>query len=210
MLLAVVVLWLLGCQGRTVSSDSSDFPAAKNGTARKDTAYFAAGCFWCVEAIFESVRGVTNVISGYAGGTQANPTYEQVSSGTTGHAEAVMVVYDTAQIDFPRLVNLFFSCHDPTQVNRQGPDLGTPYRSVAFYRNQKEKQIISDTINALMKSGKYGRPIATEVSFLELFWPAEAYHQDFVARNPMHPYVRNESLPRLQRFRQQNPSWLKH
>lgn len=179
------------------------------GISQPDTACFAAGCFWCVEAIFESVRGVHEVVSGYAGGHTAQPTYRQVGSGTTGHAEAVLVVYDSSRIDFPRLVSLFFSCHDPTQVNRQGPDVGTQYRSIAFYRNATERQIILDTMSQLQASGVYRQPLATEVLPLQQFWPAEAYHQNFVSRNPDHPYVRQESLPRLRRFQQQNPLWLK-
>lgn len=160
-------------------------------------ALFAAGCFWCLEAVFENIKGVKSVVSGYAGGTEKNPTYEQVGSGITGHAEAVEVVYDPSQVSFKDLVRVFFAAQDPTQVNGQGPDHGTQYRTIAFYRNSEEKKIIEDYI-ASIKS-QYSKPIAAQVVPIATFWLAEDYHQDYVKHHPENPYVQHESIPRMNR-----------
>ncbi len=173
-------------------------------------AYFASGCFWCVEAVYESVSGVKEVVSGYAGGEEPNPTYRQVSNGLTGHAEAVEVYYDSTVVDFPTLVNVYYGSHDPTSVNRQGPDRGTQYRSIAFYRNETEKQIIDAYIRQLYDEGEYQQgEIVTEVTMLETFWPAEDYHQNYERKNPNNPYVRGVSIPRLRRFQKNYPELLK-
>jgi len=178
--------------------------------AELHTAYFASGCFWCVEAVFESVKGVKEAVSGYSGGEEANPTYRQVSSGATGHAEAVKVYYDSAQVDFPTLVKVFFGSQDPTTPNRQGPDYGPQYRSIAFYENAAEKQIIEDYITSLEASDAYkAGEIVTEVTRFETFWPAEDYHQDYERKNPNNPYVRSVSIPRLKRFQANYPELLK-
>lgn len=175
-----------------------------------ETAYFASGCFWCVEAIFESVKGVKEVYSGYAGGTEKNPTYEEVSYGRTTHAEAVKIFYDPKVISFTQLVQVFFGSHDPTTLNRQGPDRGAQYRSIAFYKNEKEKKIIQDYMNKLETENVYGnRPIVTEVKAFDTFYMAEEYHQDYEKRNPNNSYVRNVSIPRLNRFKENFPSYLK-
>lgn len=174
-----------------------------------ETAYFASGCFWCVEAIFESVRGVREVVSGYAGGTEENPTYQQVGMGQTGHAEAVEVYYDPEQISFPELVEVFFGSHDPTTLNRQGPDRGAQYRSIAFYRNEQERKIISDYIEALEEKQVYDARIVTQVVPHTRFWPAEDYHQDYERNHPENPYVQNISVPRLNRFKKKFPGYLK-
>ncbi|WP_421806815.1 peptide-methionine (S)-S-oxide reductase MsrA [Flagellimonas sp.] len=175
-----------------------------------ETAYFASGCFWCVEAIFESVKGVKEVYSGYAGGTEKNPTYEEVSYGRTTHAEAVKVFYDPEVISFTQLVQVFFGSHDPTTLNRQGPDRGPQYRSIAFYKNDKEKKIIQDYMNKLETENVYGdRPIATEVKAFDTFYMAEEYHQDYEKRNPNNSYIRNVSIPRLNRFKENFQSYLK-
>lgn len=174
-----------------------------------DTAYFASGCFWCVEAVFESVVGVEEAVSGYAGGSEENPTYREVSSGKTSHAEAVMVLYDSEKQDFQTLVRVFFGSHDPTTLNRQGPDRGTQYRSIAFYQNEREKKIINYYIEQLKISGDYGSPIVTEVKKFEVFWKAEDYHQNYERRNPNDAYVRNVSIPRLNRFKEKFPELLK-
>lgn len=166
-------------------------------------ATFASGCFWCVEAIFESVKGVQEVVSGYAGGNTPRPTYEEVGGGGTGHAEAIEIYYDSTVIDFPALLRVYFAAGDPTQVNGQGPDRGTQYRSILFYRNATEKQLITTALADLAASGKYSRPLSVEVAALDKFWPAEKYHQDFLRHNPNHPYVRAESLPRLRRAQAQ-------
>lgn len=173
------------------------------------TAYFASGCFWCVEAVFESVRGVQEAVSGYAGGTTKNPNYQQIGTGRTGHAETVQVFYDPKVIDFKTLVEVFFGSHDPTTPNRQGPDYGTQYRSIAFYQNEDEKTIIKNYIKQLTADKVYPKPIVTEVSPFEKFYVAEDYHQDYEKRNPNHPYVQAVSIPRINRFKARFPELLK-
>jgi peptide-methionine (S)-S-oxide reductase len=173
-------------------------------------ATFAEGCFWCTEAVFESVKGVAEAVSGYAGGHTKNPTYEEVCAETTGHAECVMVYYDSSVVDYPTLLKVFFSSQDPTQVNGQGPDHGSSYRSIAFYRNAQEKKLIEDYIALLNGSGTYDKPIATEVSPFTVFWKAEEYHQDYIQHHPDDSrYVLYESIPRIKRFQQQHPGLIK-
>ncbi|MCB0668019.1 MAG: peptide-methionine (S)-S-oxide reductase MsrA [Saprospiraceae bacterium] len=172
-------------------------------------AYFASGCFWCVEAVFESVKGVEEAISGYAGGDEKNPTYEQVSAGVTGHAESVEVYYDSTMIDYPTLLEVFFGSHDPTTLNRQGPDAGTQYRSAIFYQNDQEKQLAEDYIKNLKETGAFDGPITTEVSALKKFYPAEDYHQNYEEKNPNNPYVRAVSIPRLKKFQNSHKELLK-
>lgn len=171
-------------------------------------AYFASGCFWCVEAIFESVKGVKEAISGYAGGNTLNPTYQKIGTGNTGHAETVAVYYDPKIVCFQMLVHVFFGSQDPTIVNGQHPDYGTQYRSIAFYNNEVEKNIIESTIKELNKT-IYNGGIVTEVTKLQKFYPAEPYHQDFEKRNPNQPYVKSVSIPRLNRFKAKFPELLK-
>lgn len=173
-----------------------------------EKAYFASGCFWCVEAIYESVRGVPEVISGYAGGKEENPTYEQVAYGRTTHAEAVEVYYDPEIISFKDLVIIFFGSHDPTTLNRQGPDRGAQYRSIAFYTSPEEKEIITSYITELEKNEVFDDPIVTEVQPLTTFYKAEEYHQDFERKNPNNSYVRNISLPRFKRFKEKLPEYV--
>jgi peptide-methionine (S)-S-oxide reductase len=172
-------------------------------------ATFASGCFWCVEAIYESVRGVHEAVSGYAGGHTTNPTYEKVGTKRTGHAESVQVYYDPEVITFAQLVEVYFNSQDPTQVNGQGPDIGSPYRSIIFYRTDEEKKIAEHLKEALAASGKYDKPIAAEIAPFFVFYEAEAYHQDYKRRNPNSPYVRNVSIPRLNRFKESCPLMLK-
>ena len=172
-------------------------------------AYFASGCFWCVEAIYESIYGVEEVISGYAGGTTVNPSYKQIGTGRTGHAETVEVYYDPSKVDFKTLIAVFFNSHDPTTKNRQGPDSGTQYRSIAFYTDDTEKKIIEDYIEELTRDKVFDKPIVTEIKPHTIFYKAEEYHQDFEKLNPLHPYVRQISIPRLNRFKVKNPEVLK-
>ncbi|MBL0024867.1 MAG: peptide-methionine (S)-S-oxide reductase MsrA [Saprospiraceae bacterium] len=170
----------------------------KDAAAPKwSVATFAGGCFWCTETIFESIRGVKEVISGYAGGKEKNPTYEMVGAGLTGHAESFEVYYDPSEISYSDLVRVFFASIDPTTVDGQGPDRGKQYRTIAFYRNDTEKQIIEQKIKEI--SADYSKPIATQVVPYDKFWEAEEYHQDFVKRNPNQGYVRAESIPRRTR-----------
>lgn len=171
-------------------------------------AYFASGCFWCVEAIFESVKGVEEAVSGYAGGFTKNPTYNKIGTGRTGHAETVAVYYDPKKVSFKTLVTVFFGSHDPTTKNGQHPDYGTQYRSIAFYSNDAEKKIIDHAITTLNKE-KYDGKIVTEVTKHTKFYKAEEYHQDFEKRNPNQPYVKAVSIPRLNRFKKKFPELLK-
>ena len=174
-----------------------------------EKAYFASGCFWCVEAIFESVEGVQEAHSGYSGGKTKNPTYNQIGYGNTGHAEAVEVIYDPKVVSFKTLVDVFFGSHDPTTLNRQGPDRGTQYRSVAFYQNDTEKNAIESHIVKLIEEEVYSNKIVTEVTPLVKFYYAEEYHQDYEKINPENSYVRNVSIPRLNRFKAKYPHLLK-
>ena len=174
-----------------------------------EKAYFASGCFWCVEAIFDSVEGVQEAHSGYSGGKTKNPTYNQIGYGNTGHAEAVEVIYDPKVVSFKTLVDVFFGSHDPTTLNRQGPDRGTQYRSVAFYQNDTEKNAIESHIVKLIEEEVYSNKIVTEVTPLVKFYYAEEYHQDYEKINPENSYVRNVSIPRLNRFKAKYPHLLK-
>ena len=172
-------------------------------------AYFASGCFWCVEAIFESVNGVAEAVSGYAGGDEKNPTYRQVGNGSTGHTETVEVYYDPEVVSYETLVKVFYGSHNPTTVNGQHPDYGTQYRSAIFYQNDEEKKIAETFKANLEKSGEYSKPIATEISKLKKFYKAEEYHQDYERLNPNQPYVKAVSIPRLNRFKAKFPELLK-
>ncbi len=182
---------------------------SKRDLSEYNKAYFASGCFWCVEAIFESVKGVEEVISGYSGGKEKDPTYKQVSYGNTTHAEAVEVYYDPKAVSFSTLVQVFFGSHDPTQYHRQGPDRGPQYRSIAFYQNEDEKRTIQNYIRQLTEANVYRSDIVTEVKAFERFYKAEDYHQDYEKRNPDQPYVKAVSIPRLKRFQKLYPELLK-
>jgi len=185
--------------------------AAKTEIQREGllTAYFASGCFWCVEAVFQSVEGVVDAVSGYSGGSEEGPTYQEVSAGRTTHAEAVQVFYDPDKVDFKTLVVVFFGSHDPTTLNRQGPDRGAQYRSIAFYENEQEKKIIEEYITKLNEEGTYSAPIVTEVKEFDAFYEAEEYHQEYERLHPDNPYVRNVSIPRLRKFQEKYPELLK-
>ncbi|OMP31707.1 peptide-methionine (S)-S-oxide reductase MsrA [Mangrovimonas sp. DI 80] len=177
----------------------------ENGLAR---AYFASGCFWCAEAIYESVKGVEEAISGYSGGHSENPTYEDSNTGRTGHAEAIEVIYDPKVVDFATLVDVYFNSQDPTQFNGQGPDKGSQYRSIIFYQNEEQKQIAIEKKAAWAK--KLNTEIAAEIMPFQKFWEAEAYHQDFEKRNPNHPYIKNISQRRLENFKRSCPMLIKN
>ena len=188
----------------------SQVSVPKPDLTNMEKAYFASGCFWCVEAVFESVLGVAEVVSGYAGGSAKDANYELVSAGSTDHAEAVEVYYDPKVVSFETLLQVFFDSHDPTTKDRQGPDAGRQYRSAIFYRNDAEKTQSEAYIKSLYDDGVF-RPgtISTELAPFEAFYPAESYHQDFEKRNPNHPYIRNVSIPRLKRFESKRPELLK-
>lgn len=174
-----------------------------------EKAYFASGCFWCVEAIFQSVKGVEEAVSGYSGGKIKNPSYRLVSSGRTRHAEAVAVYYDPKVVSYETLVDVFFGSHDPTTPDRQGPDRGPQYRSMIYYLNAEEKAIAEQAVAELNASGIYSNPVVTEVVPFEIFYVAEEYHQEYEVRNPNQPYVRSVSIPRLNRFKAKFPELLK-
>jgi len=166
--------------------------------AAEDTAVFAGGCFWGVEAVFDHVKGVKQAISGYAGGQLANPTYEQVSTGDTGHAESVEVIYDPAQVSYGKLLQIFFSvAHDPTQLNRQGPDHGTQYRSAIFYRNAQQQRVAESYIKQLTDAKTFSRPIVTQVAKLNGFYEAEDYHQNYLENHPNQLYIVINDKPKV-------------
>lgn len=170
---------------------------------------FAMGCFWCVEEIFEHVRGVKNVVSGYSGGTEPNPTYEQVGSGATSHAEAVEVTYDPKEVSYNQLLKVYFNSGDITQVNGQGPDIGAQYRSIVFYNNEEQKKAIESYIKDINDSKKYAAKVAVEVVSFSTFYTAEKYHQDYVRLNPNQGYVVGVSVPRYKKAIENFPELLK-
>jgi peptide-methionine (S)-S-oxide reductase len=173
--------------------------ADKSGESR---AILAGGCFWCVEAVYKNLDGVTSVKSGYAGGTADTADYETVSSGRTDHAESVEVVYDPSRISYGQILKVFFSiAHDPTQLNRQGPDSGRQYRSAIFYADDEQKRLATAYIDQLNKAHVFDRPIVTEVVPLEAFYQAETYHQDYAARNPLNPYIVINAQPKVRKLR---------
>jgi peptide-methionine (S)-S-oxide reductase len=180
--------------------------AAPKPVAAVDTAVFAGGCFWGIEGVFEHLKGVTSATSGYAGGTVANPSYEQVSSGETGHAESVQVVYDPSQISYGQLLQIFFSVHDPTLLNRQGPDVGTQYRSAVFYRNDQQKRAAESYVAQLRAAKTFPRPVVTQLAPLRAFYAAEAYHQNYMAQHPNAMYIVINDAPKVEQVRRQFPA----
>lgn len=172
---------------------------AKELSMKQEVATFGGGCFWCLEAVFEETRGVLEVVNGYAGGEVQNPTYEQVCSGTTGHAEVVKITFDPTVISYEALLKIFWLIHDPTTLNRQGNDVGTQYRSVIFYHDEQQKEQAEASIKAF--STKFLKPIVTEVKPLELFFKAEAYHQNYFKNNPNHGYCVFVVSPKVQHFK---------
>ncbi|MGN6193527.1 MAG: peptide-methionine (S)-S-oxide reductase MsrA [Ginsengibacter sp.] len=190
------------------SKENIETSVPKN-LSRYSHATFAAGCFWHEEALFESVKGVVDAVSGYAGGNAKNPDYEMVENGNTGYAESVTVYYDPSQISYATLLKVYFAGQDPTQTNGQAPDFGSQYRSIAFYQNNAEKTAIENYIKQLNASGKYSAPIAVQVTPLTKFWPAENYHQDYIAKNPDSRYVENVSIPEIKKFQKEYPQLIK-
>jgi peptide-methionine (S)-S-oxide reductase len=170
-------------------------------------ATFAAGCFWHEEALFESIKGVKEAVSGYAGGNTKNPTYESIEEGTTGHAETVNVYYDSSQVDFRTLLKIYFSGQDATQVNGQGPDQGSQYRSVVFYRNEREKALIENYMKEIQS--KYNKPLAAQVMPFTKFWMAEDYHQNYIEKNPSQGYVQTVSIPEIKKLQKLYPQLVK-
>lgn len=208
--LSLLVVSQVSCQSKKekTSDQASAEPVqvvSDDGYAR---AYFASGCFWCVEAVYESVRGVQEVYNGYSGGHTDNPTYEASNTGRTGHAEAVEVIYDSSLINFSDLVDVYFGSQNITQVNGQGPDRGSQYRSIIFYQNQSEKALIEQKIQQLNKELGSDK-VAAEVMPFQKFWMGEDYHQNYERLHPNNPYIQNVSIPRLNRFKAKFPELLK-
>ena len=170
---------------------------------QKEVATLAGGCFWCLEAVYDQLKGVESVVSGYAGGSRPNPTYEQVCTGTTGHAEVVHITYDPQIITFRDVLDVFFTIHDPTTLNRQGADVGTQYRSAIFYHDAAQQSVAEQVIAELDAAGVWDAPIVTEVTPFTAFYPAEDYHQEYFARNPYQPYCRAVVAPKVAKFRKQ-------
>jgi peptide-methionine (S)-S-oxide reductase len=178
-------------------------PAAAKG---RETVVFAGGCFWGIQAVFEHVKGVTKATAGYSGGTAKNPGYEEVSSGRTGHAESVEVVYDPSKITFGQLLKIFFSvAHDPTELNRQGPDVGTQYRSAIFYETPDQQRIAKAYVDQLGEAKTFSAPIVTEIVAYQAFYRAEDYHQDYAIHNPENPYIMINDLPKVSNLKKQYP-----
>ncbi|HEY3133096.1 MAG TPA: peptide-methionine (S)-S-oxide reductase MsrA [Gemmatimonadaceae bacterium] len=206
-----IALLLLGVRLSSGASRAGDGPLSipTLGTElaaapAEDTAVFAGGCFWGVEAVFDHVKGVKRAISGYAGGQLANPSYEQVSTGTTGHAESVEVIYDPSEVSYGKLLQIFFSvAHDPTQLNRQGPDHGTQYRSAIFYRNAQQQQVAESYIKQLTAAKTFSRPIVTQVAKLSGFYSAEEYHQNYLAQHPNQLYIVINDKPKVEALKKQ-------
>ena len=169
-------------------------------TSSRETITLAGGCFWCLEAVYDQVRGITDVVSGYAGGTVANPSYELVCAGSTGHAEVVRVTFDPSVISYREILEIFFDIHDPTTLNRQGGDIGTQYRSVIFTSSEQQKSEAEAVVSELMEAGTYSSPIVTEVTPLSEFYPAESYHQEYFANNAARPYCRAVVGPKVAKF----------
>lgn len=205
-ILLLAAIAILSCSNSSSKSQNVSIAVSQQDNA---IAYFASGCFWCVEAVFESVKGVEEAVSGYSGGTTPNPNYKQVSYGKTDHAEAVAVYYNPKEISFADLVTVFFGSQDPTTKNQQGPDVGAQYRSIAFYQNADEKAIIEAKIEQLTKDKVFRNPIVTEVKAFNKFYKAEDYHQDYKKHHPNDPYVKAVSNPRLEKFKKKFPQYLK-
>lgn len=185
-------------------------PAAPAAPGTTETAVLAGGCFWGMEGVFERLQGVEDVVSGYSGGSARTAHYELVGTGTTGHAESIRIVFDPSQVSYGTLLEVFFSvAHDPTELNYQGPDHGSQYRSAIFYANEAQKRVAEEYIRELDKAGVYRKPIVTQVVPLEAFYPAEEYHQDFMDRNPDYPYIVYWDRPKVEQLKKEFPQLLR-
>jgi peptide-methionine (S)-S-oxide reductase len=194
------------CAGGATVLPDAKVDEARAATKGQETLILAGGCFWGIQAVFEHVRGVTRATAGYSGGTVKSPSYEQVSSGDTGHAESVEVVYDPSQVTLGQLLKVFFSvAHDPTQLNRQGPDIGTQYRSAIFFQTTGQQRIAQAYVDQLTEAGVFSKPIVTQIVPFEAFYRAEDYHQDYAVRNPGNPYILINDLPKVANLKKQLP-----
>jgi peptide-methionine (S)-S-oxide reductase len=197
--------------GSSINAALPDYAGDQpKASTREATAVFAGGCFWGVDAVFKHTKGVSNVVSGYAGGSAATARYLTVGTGMTGHAESVQVTYDPAKISYAGLLKIFFQvAHDPTQLNRQGPDVGTQYRSAIFYVDDGQRAIAQRYIDQLNEAKAFPKPIVTQVAALDKFYPAEAYHQDYLAQHPDQPYIVYNDLPKLEHLKRDFPALYK-
>lgn len=208
LLIGVLLVVSFACEAQQNRSLNTNKKVALN-YSQLDTATFAGGCFWCVEAAFEQITGVEEAVSGYAGGKEKNPTYSQVSGGRTDHTETVEIYYDPEKIDYNTLLDIFFTAHDPTQLNRQGPDIGEQYRSSIFYHNEEQKNTAEEKIKDFDSSGEYNKKVVTELSPYSKFWVAEDYHQDYEMHHPKDPYILNVSKPKIDKVAQKFSHLLK-
>ena len=196
----VFLITVTSCKGNSMENTNNSMSGDTTVSLGSDTVTFGAGCFWCVEAIFDQLNGVSSVVSGYSGGQIKNPSYKEVCNGTTGHAEVCQVVYDPKVISFETLLEVFWSTHDPTTLNRQGADVGTQYRSAIFYHNDEQKTIAETYKSKLDSSGAFDDPIVTEITAFETFYPAEDYHQEYFELNGEQPYCRAVIRPKVDKF----------
>ena len=201
LILAAVLAVILGSNNKSnAQSEVGNEEGANQKMENLEKATFGSGCFWCTEAVFERLKGVYKVVSGYSGGTVENPTYEQVCTGKTGHAEVTQITYDPKVITYDELLEVFWKTHDPTTLNRQGNDVGTQYRSVIFYHNDEQKRLAEKYKEELNKSGIWDKPIVTEISPFTNFYPAENYHQNYYDNNPSQPYCSFVITPKVEKF----------
>ncbi|MFP4091843.1 MAG: peptide-methionine (S)-S-oxide reductase MsrA [Cyclobacteriaceae bacterium] len=215
--LIISTFFLLACnseqqaQSKLQPSEFTVEPASISASEAEklDTATFAAGCFWCVEAVFERVKGVKSVVSGYAGGNQPNPTYQEVAAGKTDYAETVQIYYNPEEVNYQQLLEIFFATHDPTQLNRQGPDVGKQYRTEIFYHDARQQELAQEYMQQLSESGKYEDEIVTRLSPLDEFYVAEDYHQNYYENNPNDRYIVNIAVPKIKKFKKNFPDMLK-
>jgi peptide-methionine (S)-S-oxide reductase len=199
-LAVLLISFLLSCAGPQ-KKNTEFMDKIPDNASSFDTAVLGGGCFWCVEAIYVELKGVVSVTSGYTGGSIENPSYRQVCSGTTGHAEVCRIIYDPSVISFDKLLEVFWTVHDPTQLNRQGNDVGTQYRSVVFYTNNKQRELAESYKEKLNKEKAFGKPVVTEISPFKFFYKAEDYHQDYYKLNGNAPYCSVVIAPKVEKFR---------
>lgn len=207
MFLGIMLILSYGCDGQQNRSQEGENKSLDY--SKLDTATFAGGCFWCIEAAFEQILGVEEAVSGYAGGKEENPTYAGVSGGQTSHTETVEIYFNPEEIDYTTLLDIFFTAHDPTQLNRQGPDIGKQYRSAIFYHHEEQKSLAEEKIQTLDASGKYSNKVVTEIQPYTEFWIAEDYHQDYEKHHPKDSYIVNVSKPKIDKVAQEFAHLLK-
>lgn len=199
-ILLSLLIWTVSCSGQSNSKQNNKQPLA-SASLKVDTATFAGGCFWCIEASFDQIKGVISAVSGYAGGSAQDANYKKVCTGTTGHAEAVQIYFDPKVVSYDTLLSIFFTAHDPTQLNRQGPDVGSQYRSAIFFHNAQQKAAVERMI--ARKQGNYKSKIVTVLTTYSAFYAAEDYHQNYEANNPYNPYILNVSKPKIDRVKKE-------